>query len=108
MKMSTIFGICVVVFCVVAVPSIAVKIWTRIETGKVVTAEPDGKIILVQEGRGSSRHVVRVVVDTETKLRVHGRSIPMRDLPQEVKVSDLVLVRFSAQNNLHAGRITKK
>ncbi len=107
MKRSTISSLCVILFCVVVLPAIVMKTWQKIEVGKVAEVDSIGRSLMI-ETTGGDRRIIRVMVDKDTKLRVGGRDIPIEYLPEEVRVGDPVMVRFSPLSDQHAGRITKK
>ncbi|MGD0230733.1 MAG: hypothetical protein ABSC19_10300 [Syntrophorhabdales bacterium] len=76
------------------------------DTGKVLMVDPDGKMIVIQEGRAGSERLIHVIVDSDTRLKVNGEVIPIGNLPQEVKVGDVVFVRFLTPGDFRARRIT--
>ena len=81
---------------------------TRTETGKVVAIDPEGKAIVIDVGTGKEALDVGTVINDETKLMVKGKNMPLSDLQKEVKVGDMVTLKYVWTTDLFATEIIKK
>jgi len=78
----------------------------RVVSGKV--AAVNSQAIVVDVGSGQQMLDVGAIVQSDTKLMVEGKTIPIADLSRDVKVGDTVTLRYALTDNLYAEQITKK
>lgn len=77
-------------------------------TGKVTAVDPEGKGIVIDAGKGDQALTVGTIVDSDTRLTVKGKDVPLSDLQKDVKVGDTVTLKYEKSNDLYAKQIIKK
>lgn len=78
----------------------------KVVSGKVAAVGPQA--IVVDVGSGKNLLDVGAIVQPDTKLTVEGKDASIGDLSKDVKVGDIVTLRYAMTDNLYAEHITKK
>lgn len=78
----------------------------RTVTGRV--AAVNSHAIVVDVGSGKNMLDVGTIVQPDTKLMVEGKNIPIEDLSKDIKVGDIVTLKYALTDNLYAEQITMK
>lgn len=78
------------------------------QTGKVTAIDPEGKGIVISVGSGEQALDVGTVIQPDTKLVVKGKSVPLSNLQDEVRVGDTVTLSYARTDDLYAKQIVKK
>jgi len=78
---------------------------TRTVSGQV--AAVDNQAIVVDVGSGKTLLDVGAIIQSDTELMVKGKSTPIGDLAEKVKVGDSVTLTYVMTDNLYAKEIVK-
>jgi len=78
---------------------------TRTVSGQV--AAVDNQAIVVDVGSGKTLLDVGAIIQSDTELMVKGKSTPIGDLAEKVKVGDAVTLTYVMTDNLYAKEIVK-
>lgn len=78
------------------------------QTGKVTAVDPEGKGIVISVGKGDQALDVGTIIEDDTQLKVDGKSVPLSNLQEDVKVGDTVTLRYERTDNLYARQIEKR
>ena len=81
---------------------------TMSQTGKVTAVDPEGKGIVISVGKGDQALDVGTIIENDTQLKVDGKSVPLSNLQEDVKVGDTVTLRYEKTDNLYAKQIEKR
>ncbi len=107
MRRSTSLWLVLAVITTLAVFLFIAATWARTESGQVVAANWDAKLLILDAGAGKQARRIKVTVDTDTKLRINGIWTPIADLQTQVKTGDMITVRFARGSDRRAARIAK-
>jgi len=73
-------------------------------TGEVTSVDPQGTAITISWKVGKEALDVGTIVDKDTVVKVKGKTATLQD----IKVGDIVTIRYLKSDNLYAKEITKK
>ena len=73
-------------------------------TGKVSAVDPDGKGIVIMTGTGKGAMDVGVIVGSDTVVKIKGKPASLAD----IKVGDMVMIKYEKSTDLFAKQIMKK
>jgi len=73
-------------------------------TGKVTAVDPEGKGIVIMVGIGDKAMDVGTVVGSDTVVKIKGKQASVSD----IKVGDMVTIKYEKSTDLFAKQIIKK
>jgi len=73
-------------------------------SGKVTAIDPEGKGIVIMTGKGEGAMDVGAIVGSDTVIKVRGKQASLND----IKVGDMVTIKYEKSTDLFAKQIMKK